>query len=387
MHNIGIKASVVFLLFASAKSIRGEDQTPLFPADLILERFAVAKNGDCVLVPVRVADREYHFLLDTGAARSGFDTSIPLGQAIDVVRIVGSTGEFEAKLFHGPAVRVGRISFGPLDSVVGMDLHSLGQALGHPVKGILGMDFLGSVVVHLDADKGELVLLRSAPKNAGVELPISWEPGDLPFVTVGIGPGEPIRFMIDTGMRTFLSGNLRNLEIRSQVGKGRFRELGKTKIVTISGSQYRFLFQAVNLHIGEFTVQSPIFSESDTRTPNILGMRFWSRFTATFDFPRRKLYLRKSAKFDRPDRWHESGLHLSRKQGSIEVSAVDPGSPAFRSGLQKGDVLVKLNELNSDTTDLYDLRDSLCDGGQITCIVSRDSQERRLTITQTQRVP
>jgi hypothetical protein len=385
MPRISVRVFILLGVLASDWSVHGEGPAPEIPSDLILERLVVAKNGDGLLVPVRVAQKDHLFQVDTGATCTVFDTSFPLGEPVGVVSADGPEGEVEVKLYHPPDARVGRTSLGPLDAIASMDLNAVRQVSGHPIQGILGMDFLGRYVVHIDVEKGELLLLRSPPKDAGVELPISWEPGDHPFVVGEIASGEPVRFLIDTGAIGFDSGSLGVLEIRSLVRKGRFRELGKTRQETISGTSSRLLFQGGVLHLGEFAVPSPIFSESYGWPPNILGLGLWSRFAATFDFPGRKVYLRKSSHFGRPDRWNATGLHLWKRRESIEVRDVDPDSGAARAGLKKGDLLVDLNGLNADKSGLFDLRDALCKGGQLTCVVRRDSRLRRLSISQTRR--
>jgi hypothetical protein len=48
-------------------------------------------------------------------------------------------------------------------------------------------------------------------------------------------------------------------------------------------------------------------------------------------------------------------------------------------------VLVLLDGLSADTTSLFELRYALCSGGELTCVIRRDSQVRRLTINQTSR--
>ena len=78
---------------------------------------------------------------------------------------------------------------------------------------------------------------------------------------------------------------------------GQFREIGKTLGWSLTGSNSHRLFQGGALNIGGFAVRAPIFHESYGVTPNRLGLAFWSRFVVTFDFPERKVYLRKSSTF------------------------------------------------------------------------------------------
>jgi hypothetical protein len=382
MRHISINAFILLGVIGSGGNAGGEAPTSEIPADLVLERFAVAKNGDDLLVPVTVAGKDHLFVVDTAATATVFDVSLPLGQPIDVVTMTVPEKKIEIKVYNPPDAKIGRVSLRPLPGVLGEDLNLIRQVTGLPVLGILGTDFLGRHVVHIDVEKGELLILKSPPNGAGEGLPISWEPGGLPLVTGEVAPGASVRFVVDTGMGGLDSGTLGILEIQPLVRARQFQEIGKSLEVTISGIISRGLFQGGVLRVGEFSIRSPIFTESRGPTPNVLGRGFWSRFAVTLDFPGRKLYLRKSDHYEGPDRWNSTGLHLWRRLDSIEVHSVDQGSPADRAGLKKGDVIIELGGLNAEVTSCFDLFKVLCKGGRLTCIVRRDSQEQRLIISE-----
>jgi hypothetical protein len=377
-----IRGFVLVGVLAIAGIARSEELALEIPANLILERFAVAKDGADLLVPVNVTEKSHPFIVDTGATITVFDTSFPLGRPVDSVPFYGAEGNTEVKLYNPPAATLGKLSLGPLEVVAGRDLKAIRQVSGNPIQGILGMDFLGKYVIHIDVDKGELLLLKSAPRNAGEELPMLWGSGGLPYVTVGMAPAEPFRFLIDTGRIGQGSGNLGVFEIGSLAGSGTLHEVGTFISETISGTASRREFQGGVLKLGGFQVQSPIFGESHGQVPNVLGMGFWSRFLVTYDFPERKVYLRRSAGYGRPDRRNATGLRLWRKNDSIEVHSVVQHSPAFRAGLKEGDVLLELDGLVAEKTSLFALRQVLCNGGPLSCVVRRDTQERRVSIDQ-----
>lgn len=367
-------------VLASSTSVHGQGPAPAVPRDLIVERFSVSKNGDALLVPVKVAEKRLLFLVDTGATVTLFDTSIRLGQPVGVFTGDGAEGKVEVNLYRPPEAKIGRISLGTLEEVAGMDLDSMRQALGHDVQGLLGMDFLGKHVVHIDTEKGEFLLLKAAPKNSGVEVPILWEPGDFPFVEAELAPGERTRFVIDTGFIAFNSGSIGVAEARSLLTAARAREVGNFRTVSVTGTDYRRLLQADALRFRGFILPSPVFRESHALMPNTLGLGFWSRFTATFDFPRRRVYLSKSARFSQRDPWNATGLHLRKRGDLVEVAAVDSGSRALQAGLKEGDILVELDGRGTAKTSLFELRSALCGGGQLTCVVRRDSGDLRLSI-------
>ena len=382
MRQNPVKQHILVGLLAISGSVRGDDQKAEIRTDLVLERFAVSSKGDALVVPVRVAEKTYDFIVDTGATTTIFDTAIPLGQPVGVPVAHAAEGKVEVKVYDPPEAKVGRTSLRSLDVVGGMDLDRIRQVTGLPIRGILGMDFLGSHILHIDIDKGQLLLLKSVPIDAGVELPISWEPGEFAFVRGEIAPGEPIRFAVDTGAISWDSGTLGIHETASLLREGRFREIGKVLTESLGGTRTRSLIQGGTLSIGGFTVRSPIFNESYGRTPNVLGLGFWTRFAATFDFPGRKVYLRKSARFDRPDRWNATGLHLVRRRDSIVVEAVDADSPASSAGLKPGDLVEELDGRNAQEAGLFELRSTLCHGGPLTCVVRREGRDQRLSLGQ-----
>ena len=155
-------------------------------SSLILARFALTNNGNALLATVKVAEKDYSFVVDTGSTGTVFDASTRLGLPVGSVTGAGAEGKVEFKLFQPPDAKVGRIPLALVDAVCATDLKPLREVSGQDIRGILGMDFLGRHVVHIDMEKGELLLLESAPKRAGVELPISWKPGSLPFVEAEI---------------------------------------------------------------------------------------------------------------------------------------------------------------------------------------------------------
>ena len=85
-------AALLIGILAPLLSAHGQGPTREIPPELILERFSVSKDGDALLVPVRVAQNNLLFLADTGVAVTCFDTSIPLGQPIGVYTANGVEG-------------------------------------------------------------------------------------------------------------------------------------------------------------------------------------------------------------------------------------------------------------------------------------------------------
>lgn len=263
-----------------------------------------------------------------------------------------------------------------------MDMSGLREVSGSPVEGILGMDFLGRQVVHIDFDQGLLLFLKSAPKTTGGRVQILWEPGGSPpLVEAELGASESVRFAVDTGYISLHSGILRSPVKEATLRKGELAEIGSVLSENISGTTSSRLYRGRHLRLGEFAVEFPIFGGS-LRT-NALGNRFWSRFVVTFDFPSRIAYLRKGDGYNRPDLRNATGLHLGSNGGFVVVHSVDPGSPATRAGLQAGDAVLRINGLRSGKASLFELREALCGNRPVECVVGRTGNELRLVMIPT----
>lgn len=200
-----------------------------------------------------------------------------------------------------PTRRIGSLPLGPLAVVGGYDLKPLSQAAGYPIDGILGIDFLSKHVVRIDLDRGLLLLLKSVPANSGNPIGIACDPtSGLPLVIGELGRGETTFFVIDTGDGRRYSGSLMSVGPKNQASRHGFQGAGTDDVLNLAGTSKRQLYRGEVIKLGEFSLHSPLFSGAEDH--NSLGLGFWSRFVVTFDFPNRRVYLRKGAGYCRPER-------------------------------------------------------------------------------------
>jgi Aspartyl protease len=294
-------AALLIAAIATAMGTRAGEPRPQIPAELVLERFSVAKAGDCLLLPVRIDGKHRAFVFDTGSTYTLLDTALCRGERIAAVRVKGTGGDIDVNLYPPPDARIGSLPLGPLAFVGGYDLKRLGQEVGYPIEGILGMDFLFSHVVHIDFDTGLLLFLKSVPKDSGESIEVACDPtSGLPFVIGEHSRGETLPFLVDTGNVLPYSGSLVSSEAKRMARAHGLRELGADSAVNLSGTSRRQLHRGELLKLGTFSVKEPLFCEA--RSKSALGLGFWSRFIVTFDFPKRKVYLREGNGYNRPDR-------------------------------------------------------------------------------------
>jgi len=77
-------------------------------------------------------------------------------------------------------------------------------------------------------------------------------------------------------------------------------------------------------------------------------------------------------------------LDMDPKTGLAVVQAIFPGTPAEAAGLQKGDVLYKLNGVvinDKNEDELMKARGEWKPGQQVTYIIQRDGSERTVNLT------
>ena len=133
----------------------------------VVERFKVAKEGDCLLLPVKLKGKSYLFLLDTGASLNVFDSSIPLGKPNGVHRVQTPSGPVRLPHYAAPEASVGGLSLRTDDPVFAVDYSKFRQVSGQEIYGMVGMPFLRQHVVQVDFDKGELLILKAAGSDCG----------------------------------------------------------------------------------------------------------------------------------------------------------------------------------------------------------------------------
>ena len=312
MRTITAISIALIAAITCAQCVCAEEPRTEMPADLILQRFAIDKGRGALLLPVRIGAMDHFFVLDSGSNTTLLDATLCPGDPKRVVTADGPEGKVDVKIYTTPTASVGKLPLAPLKFVLARDLTQIRRVFGDPIEGILGMDFLHRYVVHVNFDKGEVLFLRSAPIDAGNEVPLGWDPDSgLPRVDAELVPGESTSFVIDTGNCGLESGNLTRLEMRTLAKKHGFRQVSTDLAESLSGRSTTRSYQGKVLRLGVFSVESPVLGESSI---NMLGLGFWSRFTVTFDSPESKLYLRKGDNYSRPDRWNLSGLHLLNRQ-------------------------------------------------------------------------
>lgn len=328
-------------------------------------------DSNLILLPVTFKGKEYQFILDTGATTTVFDTSLKSklrkwpflskkAKAAD-----GKT--IKVEYFHAPHARLGKFCLHKCYLVAVFDLDLLSTMAGKKVHGIIGMDFLKRYIVQIDFNRHTVSFIKpkfsidifSFLRPEKNEHPEWGEPvsiryrfiSDQPYIR-GKVQDISVNFLVDTGFTGPYFGGFLESKIFKEIYSKSITKKAMGKDLTIAGEMVPVSNKVAlpdKLCIGPFVYDDAVFLEL---TQSILGLGFLSHHIVTFDFPKKKIYLKKVADFERPDYipLFISGFEftLGVEKDGIFVESVELNGPAYKKGIRPKDIILKVN--NQDVT-------------------------------------
>jgi Aspartyl protease/PDZ domain len=369
---------IVSALFVPGTCFPADLPRNAIPAEQVLERFAIFTDGDGLLLPVELNGKQYLFLVDTGATNTVYDSSLRafLGEPTRTEEVETPNRNVTIPLFKAPDARLGRFSLRGDSPVLCMDMSGIRRVSGHAIYGILGMDFLGKHVFHVDPKRGELVFLRvpsPAALDRGRRLQVSWV-GAYPHVEAHLpGRNKSEYFLVDTGRIGHCSGDMTPALAAELATAGKSKIAGETFFESAAGTSLNQEARVESFTLAGTCHRNLLFG---TSRRNTLGLAFLIRCAVTYDFANNVMYLQEGCRLDLPDLQDMSGLHLLRSDGRTMVMSVDPGSPAALAGVRPEDILLKVETEDTEKMRLHPLRRQLCAEGQtIHLTIKREATE------------
>ena len=214
--------------------------------------------------------------------------------------------------------------------------------------------------MQIDFDRGQLSLLKEMNiADRGDSYYLDRDDTGHPLLHhCKISNWDELDFVLDTGCDG--NGLLDRPLARSLCQGGHAEPAGTGMAYMLSGGdQECHYFQLKSLALGSHRIDKIHLSDGQE---NVLGLKYLSHYKVTFDFPHRMLCLREGKQFNLPDEGeiNLSGIHLLRVNKKTIVDSIDADSTAEQSGIKAGDSLVKVNELDADTSSLHDVRQVFC---------------------------
>lgn len=344
------------------------------PKASIVEEFEFIADDDPLTVPVALRGVEHLFVLDTGATFSIYDKELRphLGARRSKVTSEAADHLISAELFDPPDAHLGILSLRSATGVAALDLQNVRDALKQNIRGIIGMDFLRYAVVRIDFDAERIYFLSSVPQDSGERFIISNVHGR-PYVDVDIAGWGRTRFLVDTGHCTAEEGAFKSPLFSTLSAQGVITSAKEVEIADLVARRHNRSGFLAMIRLGHFRHSGLRVGSIEHAT--VLGLRYWARYVATWDFPNQRLYLKRSERFDVGVPDDLSGMSFVRIDGRFVVKSIKAGQVADRAGLRVGDLLLRVDELDVGNARLQDVRAKLCREGNLEIVASRN--ERR----------
>jgi hypothetical protein len=326
-----------------------------------------------IVVKVTVdKSRPLSFVFDTGAGRGiiDIDRAKELGLTLHGRIGVGGAG---AQTQTGAKVRDARWSFVGLENFsqpisLTFSLANIAARFGHDFDGIIGSEFISQFVVEVDYE-ARLLKLHDKSKfkytGAGESIRVQLNEQGHPSIEAEVTPidSKPIRarFVLDLG-----SGGA--LALHSPFVTEHNLLDGKNKTIRAigvggAGGQSTGRFGRVaELKIGTFRISNPttLFSEdkggafaSSSLAGNI-GQRIAGKFKLFLDYDNRRIIFEPTKSFAERFDHVTPGFALRAEDKNFKtfrITDILENAPASEAGLQKDDLIMKVNEKsNSDLT-------------------------------------
>jgi hypothetical protein len=346
--------SACVLSLRPAQSCRAADHVASAPTG----EFKIGKDGRLVLLPVTLGPKTILCLVDTGACLSAFDVTLKkvLGPPRGMRLLQAADGPLRVETCDWPDARLGERNLKCDQPVACFDLRHIREATNQPVLGVIGMDVLRTVRFQIDFDEGIFHFIPSLPDDSsewGARIPVRFLHDGPPLIAGSLSADVREDFVIDTGAQ---GNSLEEALFDALSDDGRIRRGALFTSVAatrqVRGQRGRLdLFSVGPLEHRELRFSRLKYSS--------LGLRYFSRYVVTFDFPDECIYLRNGAHHNRPEPRATSGLTLKWENGLPVVEAVRADSPAARAGLARSDALVRIDSKEAAEFDHFSLRELL----------------------------
>jgi len=352
-------------------------------------------NSNHIHIPVRIGEAlPLNFILDSGAGGPVLDTEAAKDLGLKTVGKLEGRGVGEAtqevNLLTLPNVRLGDLV---IDSVSGatLSLRPLNKYEGMPVEGIVGYDIFSRFVVKIDYESQKLTLYEPSGfeyKGKGESLPITLE-GNHPHIKAMVDGKFEGNFLIDCGARSSLSLHtpfIQKHDLLAKTGK----KIDVFSGIGIGGKVKGKVTRVKSIQIGSFKISAPLTTLASSekgafaseKIDGNIGGGILKRFTVIFDYPNNRMILEPNPNFAYEDNFDMAGLWLTKDNGTTTVDFVIEESPAAKSGIKEGDLVVKINGQPTKDLLLRDIREMLKvgDGKKVSLTINSDGKEKDIEL-------
>ncbi len=324
-----------------------------------------------IFMPVRVgASKTLVFELDSAAVTSSIDPERALQLGFQVEN-EGSDSSASGQAIKNIDLSLPGLDL-PMTSLPVISLQNFAAETGQSCQGVLGKDFFDRVVIEVDYIRQTVQLHDPSVftyDGTGKSFPLTF-PSGMPLLRAKSEISGRKTIDADFEVNTALDASIlffRSFTDAEKVSAAHFKSVPASYPQVDDGAKI-LLGRLRTFQIGPFLVETPvaIFSQSnsggtpDKKLAGAIGGDFLHRFTVIFDFPHQRIILNPNLQFNHSLDEDMSGLSLVAKGAnlkSFEVVQVQPGTPAAGAGIQKGDIIVAVDDEPAADLNMAAVRD------------------------------
>ena len=354
---------------------------------------------DIILLQVKVNDdpNARTFVFDTGATSDLLDETVSADMGLEPnykQEVPGAGGVKTFDIVLSQKLTVGQNIAIEGTHLVLTDLSRLRKALERNFDGIVGYSLLRRYVTRIDFERQQLLLYNdigqldtvgytAIPFELGNGIPI---PQFDITITLRNGQRHTGRILFDSGAALSLIVNT-PYNLKHKMGESvqdrLILESNNLGSKSLSEQIAIRSMSVAGLELGEMVIALASDSEGVSSYEGylgILGAQVISRFDVILDYTHSTLYLRPNARYAEPFEFPLSGISLAKDPNGVVVKQVQQNSPAYASGVRKGDRVLAINEDRSGDIEQY--RELLKQEGKTCTLLLKgsDGQSKEVTI-------
>ncbi|MDP4283138.1 MAG: aspartyl protease family protein [Bacteroidota bacterium] len=377
---------LLYLLFTfSTLTFYGQEVYFEEPAKFITQFTFKQLIGGVILVKAKFNNitEPFNFILDTGSGAISLDSSTtaefkiphePSGRTISGIAGIRKVDYAKNNSLTFPGLKVDSLDF------YINDYNILSSVYGEKIDGIIGYTFFHKFIVKINFDSLYIQIFSPGriqyPSKGTLLTPLFTA---LPIQSLTIKDARKVvsNFYFDTGAglnfliskqfekdSSFLLKRRRPVSIQAQ-GLGGKMEMLLTIIKRIKIGSYKFKKVPTDILDDEYNAISYPFISG------LIGDDILRRFNMIINYPNREIYLSPNSHFNDKFDYSYTGINMYFADGAIFSDEVIKGSPAYKAGLKKDDIIMGINNNFSNNITVYkNLMQNV--GEKVTLLVMRD---------------
>jgi hypothetical protein len=325
----------------------------------------------------------FNFILDTGSGAISLDSATtaefniphtPSGKSISGIAGTRQVDYAQNNTLAFPGLKVDKLDFYINDYEI------LSSVYGEKIDGIIGYSFFRRYIVKVNFDSSRIEIFSPGdlkyPAGGTLLHPLFTA---LPIQPLMIKDAKTVvsNFYLDTGAglcflvsdrfaqdSNFMLKKRKPVSIQVQ-GLGGKKQMLLTVIKEVKIGPYRFRKVPTNILDDEFNATSYPF------IGGLIGNDILRRFNMIINYPKREIHLLPNSHFYERFDYSYTGVNMYFVDGKIYTDEVIKGSPAYKAGLKKDDIIIGINtNFSNDISAYKNLMQNV--GEKITLVIMRN---------------